>query len=77
MSQNGHNGHKPVMALSMTRERVTGTIINNLIKAGVLLRAEAERYRKVLDTYDENTLLIILIHTHELREAGGDEIITN
>ncbi|MBA7523831.1 hypothetical protein ES705_15965 [subsurface metagenome] len=71
------NEHKPPMQLNMTREQVTETIINNLIQVGVLLRGEADRYRKILATYDEITLLKVLIHTHELREAGGGEIITS
>ncbi|MBA7612445.1 hypothetical protein ES703_19681 [subsurface metagenome] len=70
------NGNKPPMQLSLTREQVTDTIISNLIQVGVLLRGEADRYRKILATYDEITLLKVLIHTHELREAGGGEILT-
>ncbi|MBA7661738.1 hypothetical protein ES703_69758 [subsurface metagenome] len=70
------NGNKPPITLNLTREQVTGTIINNLIQVGILLRGEADRYRKILATYDDITLLKVLIHTHELREAGGGEILT-
>ncbi|MBA7632596.1 hypothetical protein ES703_40145 [subsurface metagenome] len=71
------NEHKPPMELNLTREQVTETIIDNLIKVGVLLRSEADRYRKILATYNNITLLKVLMHTHELKEAGGGEIITS
>ncbi|MBA7542275.1 hypothetical protein ES705_34595 [subsurface metagenome] len=75
MVQDG-NGEKDQIQLSLTREQVTDTIILDFIQAGVLLRGEAERYRKILATYDNVTLLKVLVHAHELREAGGGEIIT-
>ncbi len=70
------NGKKDPMRLNLTREQVTETIISDLIQAGVLLRGEAERYRKILATYDNVTMLKVLLCAHELREAGGGEIIT-
>ncbi|MBA7536084.1 hypothetical protein ES705_28346 [subsurface metagenome] len=70
------DGRKQPMQLNLTREEVTETIISDLIQAGVLLRGEAERYRKILATYDNVTMLKVLLCAHELREAGGGEIIT-
>ncbi|GAJ11459.1 unnamed protein product, partial [marine sediment metagenome] len=32
--------------------------------------------RKILATYDNVTMLKVLLSAHELREAGGGEIIT-
>ncbi|GAI68507.1 unnamed protein product [marine sediment metagenome] len=69
------NHEEPPMELSLTRERAKAQIIENLVTAGVLLRGEAARYEKVLDSYDGNTLARVLIASHELREAGG-EILT-
>jgi len=57
------------MYLSLTREQATKTIIEDLIQAGVLLRSETDRYRRVLETYDDMTLLRVLIYSHELKEA--------
>ena len=57
------------MDRQLTREQVTETIIENLIQAGVLLRSETDRYRSVLETYDYMTLLRVLVHSHELKEA--------
>jgi len=72
MSQDGKQG---LIQLNLTRERAKKQIIENLISAGVLLRDEAARYGKVLDTYDNLTLTRVLVVSHQLREAGG-EIIT-
>lgn len=69
------NGKGEPMQLNLTRERARAMIILNLISAGVLLQGEATRYEKVLDSYDNETLLKVLIFSGELREAGG-EIIT-
>ncbi len=69
------NGKGEPMQLNLTRERARAMIILNLISAGVLLQGEAARYEKVLDSYDNETLLKVLIFSGELREAGG-EIIT-
>lgn len=71
ISQNGKG--KP-MQLNLTREKARAQIIEDLISAGVLLRGEATRYGKLLDSYDNNTLLQVLIFSHELREASGDII---
>ncbi len=72
----GGNGDKEQMQLNLTREQVTETIITHLIQAGVLLRSEVDRYRKILATYDNLTLINVLVSAKELREAGGGEIIT-
>ena len=69
------NGHEPPINLNLTPEAVKHRICENLIQAGVLLRAEVPRYRKVLDTYNSMTLLEVMLVSHQLREAGG-EILT-
>ncbi|MBA7527491.1 hypothetical protein ES705_19667 [subsurface metagenome] len=74
MAQDG-NGEKGEMQLSLTRERAKSQTIENLITAGVLLRGEAARYEKVLDTYDNIQLTKMMIVSHQLREQAG-EIIT-
>ena len=53
----------------LTRERITQTIISNLVEAGILLPDETDRYRRVLEGYDDMTLLRVLVHSHELKEA--------
>ncbi|GAI98913.1 unnamed protein product [marine sediment metagenome] len=40
-----------------------------------MLRGEAARYEKVLDSYDNIQLTRVLLVSHQLREAAG-EIIT-
>lgn len=69
------NGTEKPMELDLTRERAAAQIIENLISAGVLLRGEAARYGKLLDSYDNLTLARVLVVSHQLREAGG-EILT-
>ncbi|MBA7513519.1 hypothetical protein ES705_05551 [subsurface metagenome] len=69
------NGTEKPMELNLTRERAAAQIIENLISAGVLLRGEAARYGKLLDSYDNLTLARVLVVSHQLREAGG-EILT-
>jgi len=71
----GGNGEKEQMQLNLTRERARAQIIENLISAGVLLRGEAARYEKVLDSYDNTQLTKVLVVSHMLREEAG-EIIT-
>ncbi|MBA7518587.1 hypothetical protein ES705_10658 [subsurface metagenome] len=71
----GGNGDKEQMQLNLTRERARAQIIENLISAGVLLRGEAARYGKVLDSYDNTQLTKVLLLSHMLREEAG-EIIT-
>ncbi|GAI67279.1 unnamed protein product [marine sediment metagenome] len=63
------------MELNLTREQVKNRIFENLVQAGVLLRSEIPRYEKILETYNDITLLQVMIVSWELREAGG-EIIT-
>ncbi len=74
MAQDG-NGEKEQMQLSLTRERAKAQTIENLITAGILLRGEAARYEKVLDSYDNTQLTRVLLVSHILREEAG-EIIT-
>lgn len=61
------NGPKEPMFLSLTREQVTETILTNLVQAGVLLLGETARYRKVLEGYDNITLVKVLLNSHNLR----------
>lgn len=63
------NGPKGEIYLHLTREEVTETILRNLVQAGVLLPDETARYRKVLEGYDNMTLLKVQIHSRELKEA--------
>ena len=63
------NGTKDEIYLHITREEVTETILRSLVQAGVLLPDETARYRKVLEGYDNMTMLKVLFHSHELMEA--------
>ncbi len=69
------NEHKMPMELNLTRGQVKNRIFENLVQAGVLLRSEIPRYEKILETYNDITLLQVMVVSWELREAGG-EIIT-
>ena len=60
------NNHKG-MSLNLTREKVTETIISNLVQAGILLTSETGHYRGVLETYDNINLLKVLFKSQELR----------
>ncbi len=66
------NGHEPAISLNLTPEVVKHRICENLIEAGVLLRSEVPRYRKVLESYDSMTLLQVMLVSWQLREAGGE-----
>ncbi|MBA7543454.1 hypothetical protein ES705_35785 [subsurface metagenome] len=66
---------KPMLLSKKTREVARAQIIENLISAGVLLRREAARYGKLLDSYDNRTLARVVGVSHELRIAAG-EILT-
>ncbi len=66
------NGKKEEMQLNLTRERAKAQTIENLVTAGVLLRGEAARYEKVLDSYDNTQLTRVMIVSHQLREAAGE-----
>jgi len=71
-----NNGiEKPLRLSDQTRARAQEQVIENLIRAGVLLRREAARYRKLLDSYDNRTLVRVVEVSHELRIAAG-EILT-
>lgn len=61
------NHSKEPMSLNLTREQVTETVISNLVQAGILLTSETERYRRILKTYDNVTLLKVLFKSQELR----------
>lgn len=69
MATNGHRTGEVVI----DRDKTMNTICQNLIKAGVLLPAETDRYKKLLRTYDPIQLIKVLITSHELREyaEGG------
>lgn len=71
MTQGG-NGKEAPLQLNLTRERASAQIVENLVEAGVLLRSEAPRYRKVLESYDSMTLLRVMLVSWQLREAGGE-----
>ena len=66
------NGQKDQMRLNLTRERAKAQTIENLVTAGVLLRGEAARYEKVLDSYDNTQLTRVLLVSHMLREEAGE-----
>ncbi|GAI62359.1 unnamed protein product [marine sediment metagenome] len=66
------NGEKGQMELNLTRERAKAQTIENLITAGVLLRGEAARYEKVLDSYNNAQLTGVMITSHLLREEAGE-----
>ena len=68
------NGEKEKMELSLTRERAKAQTIENLITAGVLLRGEAARYEKLLNTYDNTQLTMVMVASHELKEVAGETI---
>ncbi len=69
------NEKKMPMELNLTREQVKNRICESLVQAGVLLRSEIPRYEKILDTYNDITLLQVMIVSWQLRETGG-EIVT-
>ncbi|MBA7541955.1 hypothetical protein ES705_34271 [subsurface metagenome] len=71
MAQDG-NGEKEQMQLNLTRERAKEQTVTNLITAGVLLRGEAARYEKILDSYDNTQLTRVLLVSHMLREEAGE-----
>ena len=66
------NGHRPGEVV-IDRDQAMNTICQNLVRAGVLLPAETDRYKKLLRTYDPIQLIKVLITSHELREyaEGG------
>ncbi|MFC2001845.1 hypothetical protein ACFLUZ_05000 [Chloroflexota bacterium] len=66
------DGRYQTMQLNLTRERAKAQTIENLITAGVLLRGEAARYEKVLDSYDNTQLTRVMIVSHQLREEAGE-----
>ena len=66
------NEKKDPMLLNLTRERATEQTVENLIAAGVLLRGEAARYEKVLDSYDNTQLTMVMLVSHQLREEAGE-----
>ena len=57
-----------IAAENLDRNKVMGTICQNLIRAGVLLPAETDRYTKLLSTYEPVQLVKVLVTSHELRE---------
>jgi len=63
---------KDKMRLGFTRKRAKAQICRNLICAGVLLLSEVDRYKTVLDSYDNVTLAAVLVVSHQLREEGGE-----
>ena len=71
MARDG-NGEKDQMQLNLTRERAKEQTVTNLITAGVLLRGEAARYEKILDSYDNTQLTRVLLVSHMLREEAGE-----
>lgn len=49
-------------------ETVINTVLENLIKGGVLLESEKEHYRTVIEAYDGRELIDILLESHILAE---------
>lgn len=58
--------------LPMTKGQVINTTLNNLIEAGVLLTNETNRYRRVLESYDNLQLVKCLLYSHCLKELQYD-----
>ncbi len=49
------------------RMDLTNATLNNLISLGILLRAEAERYRIVLNNYDYSMLFKTFLFSNEIK----------
>lgn len=60
------DGHKPGEFI-IDRDKTMNTICQNLIKSGVLLPAETDRYKRLLRTYEPVQLIKVLITSHELK----------
>jgi len=58
--------------LPMTKGQVINTTLNNLIEAGVLLTNETNRYRKVLESYDNLQLVKCLLYSQCLKELQNN-----
>jgi len=58
--------------LPMTREQVIQTTLHNLIEAGVLLPNEVNRYRKVLESYDNLQVVKCQLYSQCLKELHND-----
>ena len=64
-----------MVQLSLARENMEKNTIENMIAAGVLLRDQAARYEKVLDSFNDLQLTRVWLISEMYREAAG-EIIT-
>lgn len=53
---------------SIPMEQIPDTIVRDLTDAGLLGPGSAVGFMEALKTYDENSLVMTLIHAHELRE---------
>ncbi|MBA7538272.1 hypothetical protein ES705_30547 [subsurface metagenome] len=58
--------------LPMSREQVINTTLHYLIEAGVLLTSETNRYRKVLESYDNFQVVMCLLYSRCLKELHDD-----
>ncbi len=55
--------------LNLDKELVKGRIITNLKEGGLLIdEKECHEYRLVLNSYDDITLLTVLVESHNLKE---------
>ena len=60
------------LQLSLARENEEQNTIENLITAGVLLRSEAARYKKVLDSFNDIQLTRVWLISDMYREESGE-----
>jgi len=58
--------------LPMTREQAIQTTLHNLIEAEVLLLGEEDRYRKVLESYDNLQVVKCELYSQCLKELHAD-----
>ncbi len=58
--------------LSLARENTKKNTIENLIAAGVLLRDQAARYEKVLDSFNDLQLTRVWLLSDMYREESGE-----
>ncbi len=67
--QPSKNENKDWAELKLDRVTTTNSICSNLVSAGILLPAEVDRYKALLQTYDPLTLVKVLLVSKEHRAA--------
>ena len=55
--------------LILDHDTVVETTLENLLKGGVLLEQEKDKYRKALEAMSHTDLLLTLLESHGLRET--------